>query len=105
MKTFDIDVILHQSFLMRLQGLLGSDTCNIPICIMPCKSIHTFGMKYLIDVIFCNKEMEVVRVEKNLKPNRHLECSRAHFVIEREASDKYLPGIGEKIRLNIVGIK
>ena len=36
----------------------------------PCKSIHTFFMRFPIDVLFLNRELKVVKIIKNLKPWR-----------------------------------
>ena len=36
----------------------------------PCNSIHTFFMRYALDIVFLNKNNEVVKVLRNLKPWR-----------------------------------
>ena len=38
--------------------------------IKPCMSIHTFFMKFPIDVIFLNKRNQMIAAKRNLKPNR-----------------------------------
>jgi len=38
--------------------------------IAPCECIHTFGMKFPIDVVFIDKQMRVRRVYQNLAPYR-----------------------------------
>ena len=43
-----------------------------PICFNTHLGIHTFGMKYAIDVLILNKESIVVKVKQNLEPNRVL---------------------------------
>ena len=59
-------------FWSRLRGLLGTkqlgpeETCWI----IPCNTIHTFGMRYPIDVYFLNRENKVIAIKKNLKPSR-----------------------------------
>ncbi len=40
------------------------------ILIKPSNSIHTFWMRFSIDVIFLNKDLEVIKVFENLKPWR-----------------------------------
>jgi len=37
---------------------------------MPCNSVHTFGMRYAIDVIFLDKKNRVIRMVQELRPNR-----------------------------------
>lgn len=36
----------------------------------PCNSIHTFFMRYSLDVVFLSKKNEVIKVIRNLKPWR-----------------------------------
>lgn len=36
----------------------------------PCGSIHTWGMRYPIDVLFLNEEQRVLRILRNLRPWR-----------------------------------
>lgn len=50
-------------------GLIGS-TVNQPLLIMTRFGIHTFGLKYHIDVLILDKKKRVVAIKKNLAPNR-----------------------------------
>jgi uncharacterized protein len=56
----------------RRRGLLGSE--YLPdghgLLIVPCRQVHTFGMKYPIDVIFIDGSYEVKRCVEGLKPWR-----------------------------------
>jgi hypothetical protein len=55
-----------------MKGLLGKK--ELPqgeaLWIKPCFSVHTFFMKFSIDVIFLNKKNQVIAAVRNLKPNR-----------------------------------
>jgi len=55
-----------------MKGLLGKK--ELPqgeaLWIKPCFSVHTFFMKFPIDVIFLNKKTQVIAAVRNLKPNR-----------------------------------
>ncbi len=57
--------------LSRMRGLLGRDAMlkGSALLIKPCKGVHTFGMKFPIDVIFLDRENKVLAIRKNLKPN------------------------------------
>lgn len=61
-----------RSLFKRMQGLMFSE--ELPDCdgflIKPCNSIHTFFMKYDLDVIFLDDKMKVVKVIYGLKPWR-----------------------------------
>ncbi len=50
--------------------------------IVPCEGVHTFGMKFPIDIVFINKKRIVVKVRKNLARRRIAFCLRAHSVLE-----------------------
>ncbi len=60
-----------QSFLRRCLGLLGSSTLpeGEGLWITPCRSVHTFFMRYPIDVIFLD-EAGVVLSATTLPPWR-----------------------------------
>lgn len=55
-----------------MKGLLGKTEmlAGEALWIRPCISIHTFLMRFPIDVIFLNKSNQVIAAIKNLKPNR-----------------------------------
>jgi len=56
----------------RMRGLLfhpaPPEGCGL--LIERCPSVHTFGMRYAIDVVFFDRERRVTRVRANVKPNR-----------------------------------
>ncbi len=60
------------SFCQRMQGLLGRSmmTDGEGLYIPKCKSIHTFFMKFSIDIVFIDKKYKVKKVITGLKPFR-----------------------------------
>lgn len=48
----------------------------------PCNSIHTFFMKFNIDVLFLNKDMEVIKKIDGLGKGRVVHVRNASYVIE-----------------------
>src|SRR5438309_2423906 len=56
----------------RRTGLLQRDKLEAGegLWIYPTQAIHTFGMKFPIDVVFIDKQMRVRRVYQNLAPYR-----------------------------------
>lgn len=50
--------------------------------IVPCEGVHTFGMKFPIDVVFINKKHAVVKIRRNMAQRRVAFCLRAHSVLE-----------------------
>lgn len=82
------NIKMADTFLSRAIGLMFKS--EMPdydgILIKPSNSIHTFWMKFSIDVIFLNKELEVIKVFENLKPWRMtLPYLRANQVLELRA--------------------
>lgn len=64
--------------------------------IVPCEGVHTFGMKFDIDVVFLNKKRKVLKIRKAMPKRRLALCLRAHSVVELPAgtleSSGTLPG-------------
>lgn len=68
--------------LSRLLGLLGRSPSPTPLLIVPARSIHTFGMRRPIDVVFLDADLRVVKVVPRLRPNRLATARRAVAVLE-----------------------
>lgn len=56
----------------RRRGLLGRTSMgsNDGIYIVPCEWVHTFRMKFPIDIVFLARDGRVLAVHHALKPNR-----------------------------------
>jgi uncharacterized membrane protein (UPF0127 family) len=59
-----------ESFIQRFKGLMLKK--HLPIghglYIRPCKAVHTFFMKFEIDVLHLDEEGRIVGMEQSLKP-------------------------------------
>jgi len=66
------EYICADSLLKRLKGLLGTKALKTgqALILDPCNSIHTFFMKYPIDVIFVNRDNKVVKIITSIPPFR-----------------------------------
>jgi len=53
--------------------------------IVPCESVHTFFMKFPIDLIYLDKGRKVRKVKHALRPWRLSACMLAHSVLELPA--------------------
>ncbi|HAU16661.1 MAG: hypothetical protein CSH49_09090 [Alcanivorax sp.] len=60
------------TFLTRLIGLLSRSSIGSEegLLIVPCASIHTFFMRFTIDLVFLDNDNKVLGVKENVKPNR-----------------------------------
>lgn len=69
----------------RSRGLLGRDGCAGALLLRPARSVHTLGMRFPIDVAYCDGDLVVVRTA-TVNPNRvGLPVWSARAVIEAEA--------------------
>ena len=73
----------------RLRGLKGpaSRPCETYAVLVPCRDIHTFGMKCPIDVAFVDARGMVVAASRNVAPARRLRCARARMTLERRSCE------------------
>lgn len=53
----------------KIVGLIGKDRPE-NLLIKTRFGIHTFGVKFPIDVVVINKQNKIVTIKQNLKPNR-----------------------------------
>ena len=80
------------SFSERFKGLMFCDPedTNYVLALSPCKQIHTFFMRFPIDVVYCDKDGCVLEVHRNIEPWKvDSYVSKAHIVIEA-LSDTFL---------------
>lgn len=56
----------------RTVGLLGTSNLEPQsgLLIYPTQAVHTFGMKYPIDLIFLNRKKKVIAARRSVRPNR-----------------------------------
>jgi uncharacterized membrane protein (UPF0127 family) len=68
----------------RRKGLLGRSTlpAGEGLWIVPCESVHTFGMKFPIDLVYLDRNKKVKKVRSGVPPWRLSACLSAHSVIE-----------------------
>ncbi|MEO6628360.1 MAG: DUF192 domain-containing protein [Aquihabitans sp.] len=69
----------------RRRGLLGTDGLDGALLIERARSVHSIGMRFPIDVAFCDADFKVLKTLR-LEPRRiTMPVLRAHEVIEAEA--------------------
>ncbi len=71
----------------RRKGLLGRDSLerDAALVIAPCNSIHTFFMRFPIDVVFVRRNGEVLKVSRETPQWRIRVSPRAFAVVELAA--------------------
>jgi uncharacterized membrane protein (UPF0127 family) len=53
--------------------------------IRPCESVHTFFMKFAIDLVYLDRQQKVRKVRSAVRPWRLSACLTAHSVLELPA--------------------
>ncbi|MGE0460842.1 MAG: DUF192 domain-containing protein [Vicinamibacterales bacterium] len=73
----------------RTRGLLGRD--RLPpghaLAIAPSQGVHTFGMRFPIDIVFVRRDGRVVRCRRDVPPRRVAIWLTAFAVIELAAGE------------------
>ena len=69
----------------RTRGLLGRDRYEGALLLRPASSVHTLGMRFAIDVAFCDKELVVLETVCMRRWRVGRPRLRARCVLEAEA--------------------
>ena len=69
----------------RSRGLLGRDGIEGAMLIKPARSVHTVGMRFSIDVAFCDRQMTVIDTITMGRFRMSRPRLRARCVVEAEA--------------------
>jgi uncharacterized membrane protein (UPF0127 family) len=85
----DATVLEATTFASRLLGLalLPELPPGYALFIPQCRSVHTFGMRFAIDVAFIDLSARTLRVERAVPPRRVLVCRGAFAAIESRAGE------------------
>jgi uncharacterized protein len=85
------DLTLHvaRAFRERRRGL--AKMTPLPaghgLRILKCNSIHTFGMRFALDLVWLARDGRVLRVDHDVAPRRMKLCVRARSVVETAAGE------------------
>ena len=85
----------------RARGLLGRDGVEGALLLRPAKSVHTLGMRFPIDVAFCDRDLTVVRCVRMPRWRLGRPVLRAACVIEAEAGafDRWGLRVGDRLEV------
>ena len=90
-----------ETFAQRTRGLLGKSGYEGAMILPRTRSVHTFGMRFAIDVALCDQELTVLRVT-TLRPYRMTLPKRGgRSVIEAEAGafERWGLRVGDRLEL------
>ena len=78
---------IAESSVQRRTGLLKHTSLEPGegLWIVPCEGVHTFGMKFPIDVVFLSKKKKILKIRSNMVRSRISVSLLAHSVLELPA--------------------
>jgi len=85
----------------RLTGVLGRDGIDGVLLIKPAFSVHTFGVKFPLDVAYCDGDFKVIDVV-TMKPNRvGMPRPRARCVFEapKGSFERWGVSVGDQLEI------
>lgn len=62
-------VEVADSWRTRLRGVLGRETLDGAMVLVPARSVHTVGVRFSLDVAYCDSAMRVIDIV-TMAPNR-----------------------------------
>lgn len=101
-------LLIAETHWTRFRGLMCSDAGSFPagqgLWIVPCHGVHTFAMRFPIDVVYLDGDKVVIHLEENLKPWR-LAPVRLRAASVLELPDRTLSStrtaIGDRIEISL----
>ncbi|MFC0253906.1 DUF192 domain-containing protein [Massilia consociata] len=100
-----LELMMAASTLERMRGLLGRAALGPRqgMLLPHCGMIHTFGMRYPIDVVYLDRRNRVLKVSAALAPRRMDGHWRARSVLELAAGSAAACGIRPGCTLALPG--
>lgn len=83
----------------RLRGMLFRDPDDVTRILVPCRDVHTFGMRYPLDIAFISKDGYVLDVFRNVSSKQRLRNPKASIVAERFSKQGEWLKAGDVIKL------
>ena len=83
-RLFGFEVPVATTWRSRLLGLalISRDGAGPGLLIPRCRSVHTFGMRFALDLVFLDAEERVVEVRRDVAAWRIIRSSEASAVLE-----------------------
>ncbi|HEX5569269.1 MAG TPA: DUF192 domain-containing protein [Streptomyces sp.] len=94
-----VPVEIAASHRARTRGLLGRDGVDGAVLLTPASGVHTFGMRFPIDVAYLDRRLNVLAV-RTMRPGRlGLPRPRSRHVLEAEAGAMARWGVRPGVRV------
>ena len=98
-SSHELTVLVADTRRARRRGLAGLDALprDVALLIAPCRSVHTVGMRFALDLLWLDAAGAVVRIDRAVAPRRLRSCRAARAVLECRA------GHGERFAAALQG--
>ncbi|MFJ6615620.1 DUF192 domain-containing protein [Streptomyces sp. NPDC091289] len=99
--ALEVPLRIAASYRARTRGLLGRDGIEGALLLTPAGSVHTFRMRFAIDVAYLDRKFRVLAV-RTMKPGRlGLPRLRSRHVVEAEAGAMERWGVRPGVRVEL----
>lgn len=99
-----LDIDVADTSAKRRTGLLKHERleAGTGLWIVPCESVHTFFMKFAIDLVYLDKHHKVRKVRNAVPPWRLSACLSAHSILELPAGTAAETGteVGDELAID-----
>lgn len=92
-------LVFARSAAGRIRGLIGTESFQAGTgLVLKTRQVHTFGMRYAIDVVFCSGDWRVLHVVRDMPPRRISRVViRARYVVELPAKAARPIDVGDRL--------
>lgn len=102
-------ILRADGFFARLTGLVGAPDWESDCGLMfrNCRSIHTFGMQFSLDVLFLDSAGFILNFVEDLPPNRTIrgpECTESVIEFRTGLLDRIPLAIGDRVSAEVDGL-
>lgn len=83
-ELLGFEVPVAKTGLSRLLGLafLPRERAGAGLLMPGCRSVHTFGMRFDLDLVFLDREGRVLEIRRSVPARRMVRCPAATSVLE-----------------------
>ncbi|MFF5716631.1 DUF192 domain-containing protein [Streptomyces buecherae] len=100
-SELEVPLEIAASYRARSRGLLGRTGIAGALLLSPASGVHTFRMRFAIDVAYLDRELTVIAV-RTMRPGRlGLPRPRARHVLEAEAGTMERWGLRPGVRVSV----
>lgn len=87
-------------------GLIGKKRCQIPLLLMSCNRIHTYFMRFSVDVVYLSQDYVILAVEESIDPWKlGMLVDGCNHVLEMEAGTSKDYQVGKKLEFDFMNKK